>query len=199
MTIMDIRPAEDRAALLQSVALPYPVGRRAGAGRQIKRDGSQIEVEVYAQDILFSGRPARLNLAHDITDRVRAEQALQAKSAELQATTQQLWQAARLATVGELAAGIAHELNNPLAIIQLRIEALLGNLPEGAPERRPLTIVGQEAERMARLVANLLQNSRRGTQEGDHDRPVRGNLQQPGAGGKPAAPAPCGGGVRLAG
>src|SRR5579883_1746536 len=42
---------------------------------------------------------------------------LRAKSEELQAMTQQLWQAAKLATLGELAASIAHELNNPLATV----------------------------------------------------------------------------------
>src|SRR5437867_592790 len=39
---------------------------------------------------------------------------LRAKTDELRATTQQLWQSAKLAGVGELAASIAHELNNPL-------------------------------------------------------------------------------------
>jgi len=46
------------------------------------------------------------------------------KSAELTAMTQQLWQASKLATMGELAASVAHELNNPLATILLRLEVL---------------------------------------------------------------------------
>ena len=47
--------------------------------------------------------------------------------------TQQLWQAAKLASVGELAASIAHELNNPLATVILRIESVLAR---HAPEAR---------------------------------------------------------------
>ena len=47
---------------------------------------------------------------------------LRAKSDEVQVMTQQLWQAAKLATLGELAASIAHELNNPLATVSLRVE-----------------------------------------------------------------------------
>ena len=87
---------------------------------------------------------------------------LQAKSEELRATTQQLWQAAKLAGVGELAASIAHELNNPLGTVSLRVEGLLAKTPADDPRRKPLEIVEQEVERMAGLVANLLQFSRAG-------------------------------------
>ena len=78
------------------------------------------------------------------------------------ATTQQLWQAAKLASVGELAASIAHELNNPLATVSLRIESVLRARPRTTRRRRALEIVEQETKRMGDLVANLLQFSRRG-------------------------------------
>jgi len=74
----------------------------------------------------------------------------------------QLWQAAKLATMGELAASIAHELNNPLATVMLRIESLLAQATADTPQWRALTVVEQEVERMGQLVANLLQFSRRG-------------------------------------
>ena len=76
--------------------------------------------------------------------------------------TQQLWQAAKLASVGELAASIAHELNNPLATVILRIESVLGRLSAENPNRRALEVVEQECKRMGDLVASLLQFSRRG-------------------------------------
>jgi signal transduction histidine kinase len=97
----------------------------------------------------------------DITQRVEAAQALRAKSEELAGMTQQLWQAAKLATLGELAASVAHELNNPLATISLRLEAMLHELPADALERPPLVIIDSEVERMARLVAELLAFGRR--------------------------------------
>jgi len=87
---------------------------------------------------------------------------LQTRTEELRATTQQLWQAARLAGVGELAASIAHELNNPLGTVSLRVEGLLAKTPPDDPRRRPLEVIDQEVERMAGLVANLLQFSRAG-------------------------------------
>lgn len=80
---------------------------------------------------------------------------------ELRLMSQQLWQASKLATMGELAASIAHELNNPLATVNLRIETLLGQVPGEDSKRRSLEIIEQELDRMADLVANLLQFSRR--------------------------------------
>jgi signal transduction histidine kinase len=106
----------------------------------------------------------RLNreLVRDNTERRRAEEALRARTEEVKAMTQQLWQAAKLATMGELAASIAHELNNPLATVSLRVEALLAQVAAHDPKRRALEVVEQEVERMAHLIAGLLQFSRRG-------------------------------------
>ena len=86
---------------------------------------------------------------------------LQAKNEELNTVLQQLWQAAKLATMGELASSIAHELNNPLATVSLRIESLTAQTPEGDKRLRELEIIGQEVGRMGNLVTNLLQFSRR--------------------------------------
>lgn len=97
----------------------------------------------------------------EIAERKSAEAALRAKNEELNAVTQQLWQAAKLATMGELASSIAHELNNPLAIISLRIESLTAKAAPNDPCRRELQIIGHEVERMGNLVTGLLQFSRR--------------------------------------
>jgi signal transduction histidine kinase len=119
-------------------------------------------VDITSHTLTFGGRRAVLVVAQDITERKRAEQALQAKDEELRVMSAQLWQAAKLATMGELAASIAHELNNPLATVMLRIESLLAQATADTPQWRALTVVEQEVERMGQLVANLLQFSRRG-------------------------------------
>ena len=101
-------------------------------------------------------------LNRDLDEMVKKRTAaLQAKNNELNTVLQQLWQAAKLATMGELASSIAHELNNPLATVSLRMESLTAQTPETDPRRRELEIVGQEVERMGNLVTNLLQFSRR--------------------------------------
>ncbi len=93
-------------------------------------------------------------LRQEIAERTRAEE-------EVKTMTQHLWQAAKLATMGELAASIAHELNNPLATVSLRIESLETGLAPNDPRRLSLEIVEKEIDRMSRLVADLLQFSRR--------------------------------------
>ena len=100
-------------------------------------------------------------LSIEVAERKAAEAALQEKNEELNTALQQLWQAAKLATMGELASSIAHELNNPLATVSLRIESLTAQTPENDPRRRELDIIGKELERMGNLVASLLQFSRR--------------------------------------
>jgi signal transduction histidine kinase len=99
-----------------------------------------------------------LELEDRVSDRTRE---LQAKSAEVRVMSQQLWQAAKLATMGELAASIAHELNNPLATLSLRSEWLLQQLDQADPNRHSIEVMSQEVDRMANLVSNLLQFSRR--------------------------------------
>ncbi|HBB96465.1 MAG TPA: hypothetical protein DC054_13845 [Blastocatellia bacterium] len=115
----------------------------------------------------------------DITERKLAEAALKesnkqlqqtlaellGKSNEITAMTQQLWQASKLATVGELAASIAHELNNPLATISLKLETLAAQLSNDSDKLRSVNIVADEVERMGKLVGNLLQFSRRSHQQ----------------------------------
>jgi signal transduction histidine kinase len=107
-----------------------------------------------------------LQLTLELDDRVAARTAeLQAKDEEIRAMSQQLWQAAKLATMGELAASIAHELNNPLATVSLRVEMLLGHMAPDTPQRRALEVIEQEVQRMGQLVGNLLQFTRRGQQQ----------------------------------
>ena len=90
---------------------------------------------------------------------------VQTKTEELASMTQQLWQASKLATLGELSASVAHELNNPLATISLRLEALAIELGDDAKRSRAVQIVSDEVERMGRLVGSLLEFSRRGHQQ----------------------------------
>ena len=79
--------------------------------------------------------------------------------------TQQLWQSAKLATMGELAASIAHELNNPLGTVTLSVESLQTELPAADARQRTLDVIAQEVQRMGSLVAGLLEFSRRSARQ----------------------------------
>ncbi len=138
--------------------------RIIGIGREatgLHKDGTTFPIDLSVGESWIGGRQLFTGVVRDISERKRAEAVLQAKDEEVKLMSQQLWQATKLATVGELAAGIAHELNNPLATVSLRVEGLLATLPGDSPHRRVLEIVEGEVERMAHLVANLLQFSRR--------------------------------------
>jgi signal transduction histidine kinase len=69
-------------------------------------------------------------------------------------------ESARLAAVGEIAAGVAHELNNPLTTIAGFTELVLDDLPPNAPQREDLALVLQEARRARDVVRRLLDFSR---------------------------------------
>lgn len=141
-----------------------------GIGREVsglRKDGSTFPLDLAVSEFTFEGDRYFTGIIRDITDRKRSEEQLRRSKgelertlSELQAATQQLWQSAKLASVGELAASIAHELNNPLATITLRLESLLANTSLDAAARQSLSIVQQESDRMASLVANLLQFTR---------------------------------------
>jgi PAS domain S-box-containing protein len=127
------------------------------------RDGrereSWRETRVYKPD---SGQIVALY--NDITERKLGTVELEKKNEEIRGMSQQLWQAAKLATMGELAASIAHELNNPLATVSLGVESLHSpGIPDD--QERTIQVIGQEIDRMGKLVANLLMFSRRSRRE----------------------------------
>ncbi|GIW72189.1 MAG: hypothetical protein KatS3mg102_1731 [Planctomycetota bacterium] len=65
-------------------------------------------------------------------------------------------QAGRLASLGNLIAGITHELNNPLAVISGFAELLLAQTPPGAETREMIEAIHAEAQRCTRIVHNLM-------------------------------------------
>jgi len=72
--------------------------------RQIRKDGKPIFVDIWISPSQHPGQDVLLVTASDITERLETEQ--------------QLIQASKMATLGEMATGVAHELNQPLAVIK---------------------------------------------------------------------------------
>ena len=91
----------------------------------------------------------RVLVARDITRQTRLEE-------ERAALRERLAQSAKLASLGQFVAGIAHEMNNPLQGVLGHLELLIDMTEAARPIRRELKQIYQEGERAAKIVQNLL-------------------------------------------
>ena len=88
----------------------------------------------------------RLLIVNDLTERVSLED--------------QLVQAEKLSSIGLLAAGVAHEVNTPLAVITSQAQMLMRQLPVEDPQARTLDKIIKQAFRASEIVNSLLKFSR---------------------------------------
>jgi signal transduction histidine kinase len=112
----------------------------------VRRDRSDAAAEMVSTDIEWEGKPAKLLSLRDVTERKKMQQRLIVTD--------------RLASIGELVAGVAHELNNPLTAVVGFSELLMQQeVPANIAES--LTIITDESKRCIRIVDNLLKFGRR--------------------------------------
>jgi two-component system sensor histidine kinase AtoS len=108
----------------------------------IKKDGTEFPLEVSAGLLEYDNHKYILAFDRDISERAKAEEALQ--------------RAKQLALVGEMAAGLAHEIKNPLAGIKVSIEILAEELALEQEDKEIFLRVIQEVNRIETLLKNLL-------------------------------------------
>lgn len=98
-------------------------------------------------------KQARTRAEHNAEERQKAYD-------ELQKTFEQLLQAEKLSSLGELSAGIVHEVRNPLAAIKGAVEILEDELAENSPRREFANLAKKEVERLDKLVGEFLRFAR---------------------------------------
>lgn len=115
-----------------------------------REESARIDDRLYDLDIKYTkvsgtdtpDAPTVLVIARDITEHKRIEG--------------QLFNAQKLASLGELSAGVAHEINNPIAIILGFTEMLLEKAPAGSRDEKILKAIERQGNNCKRIVENLL-------------------------------------------
>src|SRR5262249_55633038 len=136
--------------VLPGVALPDSPPADAESEQTVearftRADGEERDLRVSVS--AFQGDPGRrVVLVDDVTDRVRAERAMAERE--------------RLASLGVLAAGVAHEVNTPIAGLSSYAQLLLADTTPADPRYKILKKMERQTFRAAHLVNNLLEFAR---------------------------------------
>ena len=118
----------------------------------INADGKRFWGAINARLIDYNGEDVIVSHTRDLTDQIRIE-------TELSQQQDKLYQNEKLSAMGELLAGVAHELNNPLSVVVGHSLMLLEDC-EDPETRRQVGKISQAAERCAKIVKTFLTMAR---------------------------------------
>ena len=117
---------------------------------------------------LVSVLPELLNLVAHQRDELQTVSDERDKADQnLKASQAQLVQSGKMAAVGQLAAGVAHEVNNPLQIILSRVQLLMMRNQENEPLVKDLQLIESNVKRISRIIRSLLDFARHNSGEED--------------------------------
>jgi PAS domain S-box-containing protein len=124
-----------------------------------RKDGQEFPVEVSFGELTSDGHKVFTGFIRDISERKQAEEQLRASERNLQTTQAELARVSRLTTMGELAASIAHEVNQPLTAVINNASACLRLLANNnlEPEvlRRALAGIIADGTRASTVLARI--------------------------------------------
>jgi two-component system, sensor histidine kinase and response regulator len=152
--VLEIIHPDYREAIKRRIRHCYETGAASPAMESafLALDGSPIQIEAAAIPIFWNGSPAIEVIVRDIRERKRAEEALQQSKADVARVT-------RIATMGELTASIAHEINQPLGAVVTNGNAALrwlaGQPPNLEEVREAIERTIREATRASDVIGRI--------------------------------------------
>jgi PAS domain S-box-containing protein len=149
-----IHPEDRRILMERRATWPYHEFRSYQI-RDVKQDGSMVEIEIYASKITLGGEEAILTTIRDITEKKQGER-------EKKALEERLSRSEKMEAIGTLAGGVAHDLNNILGGIVGYPDLILMELPKDSPLRKGISMIQNSGEKAAAIVQDLLTLARRG-------------------------------------
>jgi two-component system cell cycle sensor histidine kinase/response regulator CckA len=153
--IDDILHPEDRKMLAKRrKRWPHNKDRKYPV-RDLHKDGFAVDVEVYSSSITLAGQEAILATIRDMTEHNLREK-------EKRDLEERLQRSEKMEAIGELAGGVAHDLNNILSGIVSYPELMLMDLAEDSPLRKPILVMQKSGKKAAAIVQDLLALARRG-------------------------------------
>ncbi|MCR9097679.1 MAG: ATP-binding protein [bacterium] len=196
-TVLGLDPAEVVGLPRTAIAISPSADELAEAGIELdpdedmifvahnRDDGRAVTLECSFHRVRgASGEMRTVIISRDITERAakerhreelntRLEALVESRTEELGESLRQLQEANRLASLGTMAAGIAHQINNPIGSIQMGAEFALAT-PEDAPDqrdawRRALENAIEQAQRCGRIVSSMLQFARNEPTKRSHE------------------------------
>jgi PAS domain S-box-containing protein len=164
MTIKDIRPAEDLAALFEDMRKTRRTLNQSGVWRHVKKDGSIIFAEINSHKINFNDRPARMVLANDVTERRQTEEEVRKlnESLEEKVTERTIKLEAINKELESFSYSVSHDLRAPLRAMDGFSFALLEDYHDRLDEdgKNYLNRIRLASQKMARLIDDMLKLSR---------------------------------------
>ena len=125
-----------------------------------KKNGTILPLWVNVKKATWGGKSVFLSIEIDITDRKRADE-------NKRSLEERLRRAEKMEALGQMAGGVAHDLNNVLGILSGYSELLLLEIPEGSRSRGHVEKILQSTEKGAAIIQDLLTMARRGVLSSD--------------------------------
>ena len=131
----------------------------------LRADGTEIAVENFVKLVEYEGRPASYAFIRDITNRKKMEEELMKYTMQLEEMveerTEELQKAERMATIGELAAMVGHDLRNPLTSISGAVYFLRTNCEsKDDTAEKMFEIIENDVEYSNKIIKDLLDYSK---------------------------------------